>query len=72
MILQREFHNSALAEILRTISEKELENALNSYLNKKMTNLLKQGKKRPFKPFRAIQMTGEGLTASEMVIQDRN
>jgi len=72
MILQREFHNFALVEILRTISEQELENALKSYLNKNMPNLLKQGEKRPFKPFMPIQMTGEGPTASEMVIQDRD
>jgi len=72
MILKREFNNFALAEILRTISEQELENALNFYLNKNMPNLLTKGKKRRLQPFKAILMTGEGLTASEMVIQDRD
>ena len=33
--------------------------------------LLRHGKHRPFEPFQAIKMTGNGLTASEMVIQDR-
>jgi len=41
-------------------------------LKKSKPNLLKIGKQRPFKPFKAIRMTGSGPTASESVIQDRN
>jgi hypothetical protein len=33
--------------------------------------LLQRGTQKPFKPFKAITMKGEGPTASEMVIQDR-
>ncbi len=34
MIVQREIYNFALAELLRTIEESELEKALESYLKK--------------------------------------
>jgi hypothetical protein len=37
----------------------------------KKGDLIKTGKHGPFKPFNAIKMKGKGLTASEMVIQDR-
>jgi hypothetical protein len=33
---------------------------------------LQRGTQKPFKPFKAVTMRGEGPTASEMVIQDRS
>ena len=72
MIVQREVHNSDLAKLLETIDEAELTKIFGSYLKKgKKGNLIKTGKHGPFKPFNAIKMKGKGLTASEMVIQDR-
>ncbi len=32
---------------------------------------LQRGSHKPFKPFKAVKMRGEGPSASEMVIQDR-
>jgi len=72
MIVQREVHNPDLAKLLQTIDEKELTKILGPYLKQgKKVNLIKAGKHRPFKPFNAIKMKGEGLSASEMVVQDR-
>ena len=34
--------------------------------------LLKKGNLQPFRPFQAVTMKGEGPTAAEMVIQDRD
>ncbi|MCP4352225.1 MAG: hypothetical protein GY795_42745 [Desulfobacterales bacterium] len=39
--------------------------------SEKKRKLLRKGSRKPFKPFRAVTMKGEGLTASEMVIFDR-
>ncbi len=71
MIVQREVYNFALARVLQTIAESELEKALEPYLKKPEPRLLKTGKQRPFRPFKAVRMTNQGPAASEMVIQDR-
>ena len=72
MIVQREVHNTDLAKLLETIDETELTKIFDPYLKKKKeVNLIKTGKQGPFKPFNAIKMKGKGLTASEIVIQDR-
>jgi len=72
MIVQREVHNSDLAKLLETIDEAELTKIFGFYLKKgEKGDLIKTGKHGPFKPFNAIKIKGKGLTASEMVIQDR-
>ena len=72
MIVQREVHNTDLAKLLQTVDETELKKIFGPYLKKKKKgDLIKTGKHGPFKPFNAIKMKGKGLTASEMVIQDR-
>jgi len=72
MIVQKEVNNLELAKALKNIDEKELLFALEPFLKKTKPQLLKVGKRKPFKPFKAIKMKGHGPTASEMVIQDRN
>lgn len=71
MIVQREISDAALAELLDRIDEAVLAKALEPYMKNDGPRLLKVGKHRPFRPFRAIRMTGDGPTASEMVIQGR-
>jgi hypothetical protein len=71
MIVQKEINNEKLAKVLKNINEKELLLALEPFLKKNKPQLLKIGKHKPFKPFKAIKMTGQGPTASEMVIRDR-
>lgn len=70
MLIQREVYDTMLAGVLQDIDEMELAKALESYI-KKTSKLLKTGKHRPFKPFKAIRMKGEGPTASQMVVEDR-
>jgi len=72
MIVQREVKNIELAQVLKDIDEKELLYALNLFIKKKTPKLIKVGDQKPFKPFMAVKMKGEGPTASEMVIQDRS
>lgn len=72
MIVQREVHDDNLGKLLQTLDETELTRILAPYLKKKQeTSLVKIGKHIPFKPFKAIKMKGEGLSASEMVVHDR-
>ena len=72
MIVQREVHNTELAKLLQTVEETELTKIFDPYLKKgKRVSLIKTGKHRPFKPYNAIKMRGTGLTASQMVSQDR-
>ncbi len=71
MIVQRELRNAVLAQLLQSMDETVLEKALKPYMKKDPLRLLKDGKPRRFKPFKAIKMMGEGPTASEMVIRDR-
>ena len=71
MIVEKEINNLELARALKELNEKELLLALEPFLKKNKPQLLKVGKHRPFKPFKAIKMHGNGITASEMVIQDR-
>lgn len=70
MLVQKELKNPALAMALKNIDEKELFLALEPFLMNQ-PQLLKLGKHKPFKPFKAIKMEGEGITASEMVVRDR-
>jgi hypothetical protein len=70
MLVQKELKNPVLARILKNIDEKELLSALEPFL-KNQPQLLKVGKHKPFKPFKAIKMEGEGINASEMVVRDR-
>ena len=72
MIVQREVKNMELARVLKDIDENELLFALNLFIRKTKKQLIKVGKRKPFKPFKAIKMKGEGLSASEMIVQDRN
>ncbi len=72
MIVQREVKNIELAQVLKDIDEKELLYALNLLMRKKKTKLIKVGDKKHIKHFNAIKMKGKGITASEMVIMDRN
>ena len=72
MIIQKEVNNLELARVLKYIDEIELLYALEPYLQMTKFQLLKVGKRKPFKPFKAIKMRGHGPLASEMVIQDRN
>jgi len=60
-----------LAGVLQNIDEMELARALESYIEESKPKLLKAGKRRPFKPFKAIRMKSEGPTASQMVVGDR-
>ena len=71
MLVQREVHDTMLAGVLQNIGEMELAKALESYIEENKPKLLKAGKHRPFKPFKAIIMKGEGPTASQMVVEDR-
>ena len=71
MLVQREVHDTVLAGVLQNIDEMELAKALESYIRESKPKLLKAGKHRPFKPFKAIRMKGEGPTASQMVVEDR-
>jgi len=71
MIVQREMGDFALAELLQRIDEADLAKALELYMDRNEPRLLKVGKHRPFKPFKAIRMSGTGPTASEMVTQGR-
>lgn len=71
MLVQREVYDTMLAGVLQDIDEMELAKALESYIRKSKPKLLKTGKNRPFKPFKAIRMKGEGPTASQMVVEDR-
>jgi hypothetical protein len=71
MLVQREVRDFILAELLQRIDEAELAKVLEPYMKYEKPRLLKKGKHRPFKPFKAIRMTGEGPAASEMVIQGR-
>ena len=71
MLVQREVHDTMLAGVLQNIDEMELAKALESYIEESKSKLLKAGKRRPFKPFKAIRMKGEGPTASQMVVGDR-
>lgn len=71
MIVQREIENIAIAELLQKIDESDLENILNQYIKNLKPKLLQVGKRKPFKPFKAVKMTGNGPTASEMVLNDR-
>lgn len=71
MLVQREVHDTMLAGVLQNIDEMKLAKALESYIEKSKPKLLKAGKRRPFKPFKAIRMKGEGPTASQMVVEDR-
>ena len=58
--------------VLQKIDEMELAKALESYIiEESRPKIVKAGKRRPFKPFKAIRMKGEGPTASQMVIEDR-
>ena len=57
--------------ILKRIDEKELSEALKPYAKRNKPRLLKVGKHKPFKPFKAIEMKGRGLAASKMIIRDR-
>ena len=56
---------------LGCIDEIELVKALDLSVKENKTDLLKVEKNKPFKPFKAIKMKGEGATASQMVINDR-
>jgi hypothetical protein len=71
MLVQKEVHDIVLAGVLRNINEMELARALESYMEESKPRLLRAGKHRPFKPFKAIKMEGEGPTASQMVVEDR-
>lgn len=71
MLVQREVHDTVLAGVLQNIDEMELAKALESYIKASKPKLLKAGKHRPFKPFKAIRMKGEGPTASQMVVENR-
>ncbi len=71
MLVQREVHDTMLAGVLQNIDEMELAKALELYIEESKPKLLKAGKHRPFKPFKAIRMKGEGPTASQMVVEDR-
>ena len=71
MLVQREVHDTMLAGVLQNIDEMKLAKALESYIEKSKPKLLKAGKRRPFKPFKAIRMKDEGPTASQMVVEDR-
>ena len=71
MLVQREVHDTMLAGVLQNIDEMELAKALELYIEESKPKLLKAGKRRPFKPFKAIRMKGEGPTASQMVVEDR-
>ncbi len=71
MLVQKEVYDTILAGVLQNIDEMELAKALKSYIEESKPKLLKAGKHRPFKPFKAIRMKGEGPTASQMVVEDR-
>ncbi len=71
MLIQKEIVNTELANVLQNIGERELLIALEPFLKKRSSPLIKKGNRRPFKPFNPINMEGDGLTASEMVVQDR-
>jgi len=71
MLIQREVYDTMLAGVLQDIDEMELAKALESYIKESKLKLQKTGKHRPFKPFKAIRMKGEGPTASQMVVEDR-
>ncbi|MDM8524454.1 hypothetical protein QUF80_13885 [Desulfococcaceae bacterium HSG8] len=71
MMIQREMRNADLARLLCRIDEAELAKALEPYIKNDEPRLLKIGKHRPFRPFRAVRMTGAGSSASEMVIRGR-
>ena len=71
MIVEKEIKNPELARVLEHIDEKELLSALAPFIKKNKRNLLKVGRHKPFRPFKAIKMKGKGLTASEMVVRDR-
>lgn len=70
-MIQREMRNPDLARLLCRIDEAELARALESYIKNDEPRLLKVGKHRPFRPFKAVRMTGPGPTASEMVSRGR-
>lgn len=71
MLIQRDIQNAAFAEPLHHTDEAELAKKPEACTDTEPSRLLKVGKHRPFRPFRAIQMTGDGPAASEMVIQGR-
>ena len=71
MIVQKELNNLELAKVLNKINEKELLLALEPFIKMNKPQLLKVGKHKPFKSFEPIRMSGQGPTASEMVVQDR-
>jgi len=56
---QKQHIKQVITEVLTLLSN-QVEKPVNSHLESAV-----------FKPFNAIQMKGEGMTASEMVIQDR-
>ena len=70
MLVQRDVHDTMLAGVLQDIDEMELAKALELYIEESKPKLT-AGKHRPFKPFKAIRMKGEGPTASQMVVEDR-
>lgn len=55
MLVQKEVKNVALAKALKNIDEKELLLALEPFV-KDQPQLLKVGKHKPFKPFKAIKI----------------
>lgn len=71
MIVQKEVTNLEHAKALKNIDEKELLLALQPYLQKIKPKLLKVGMHKQFKLFKAVKMNGEGISASEMVVRDR-
>ncbi|NIU01457.1 MAG: hypothetical protein GWN01_11235 [Nitrosopumilaceae archaeon] len=71
MLVQKEISNPQLARALKNIDEKELFLALKPFIKKDKPQLLKVGKHRPFRKFRAIKMKGDGPKASEILIKDR-
>lgn len=71
MIVEKEVKNPELTRVLEQIDEKELLSVLAPFIKKNQQHLLKVGRHKPFRPFKAIKMKGKGLPASEMVVRDR-
>jgi len=71
MIVQKELNNLELVKVLKKINEKELLLAPGPFIKMNKAQLLKVGKHKPFKSFEPIKMSGQGPTASEMVVQDK-
>jgi hypothetical protein len=69
--LAKELHTSEMDVVQQAVRRYVQQTRKKAGARKRKPKLLQVGKQRPFKPFKAIKMIGNGPTASEMVLQDR-